>query len=49
MDLEPGLGAASAPVAINGAPATAAAPQRPVTRLSRGITQPKLYTDGTVR
>jgi histone deacetylase 1/2 len=30
-------------------PAAAQAPQGPVTRLQRGISKPKIYTDGTVR
>jgi hypothetical protein len=49
LDLAPGLGAAAAPVVDNGATVTTTTSQGPVTRLSRGITKPKLYTYGTVR
>jgi len=30
-------------------PAVTSTPQRPVTRLQKGISKPKVYTDGTVR
>lgn len=34
---------------VTGAPAESATPPRPITRLQRGISKPKQYTDGTVR
>lgn len=42
-------GAATAAQHMDSAPTTAAPESRPVTRLQRGITKPKIYTDGTVR